>query len=130
MLKGDMRYASGVDDFSMGGGGNAGGHIAHLGGALFGALFATQIKSGKDLTSGFAAIADTVTNWFKPKSKMHVTKNVYKEKKKPSSDIEYKKQIAAEQEVIDKILEKISKSGYNSLSKKEKEILFRYSNKK
>jgi membrane associated rhomboid family serine protease len=109
-------------------GGNAGGHIAHLGGALFGFLFATQIKSGSDITSWFGNFTNDIAGWFKSKPKMRVTENKFKNK--ATSDIEYNQQKAADQEVIDKILEKISKSGYNSLSKKEKEILFKMSNKK
>jgi membrane associated rhomboid family serine protease len=109
-------------------GGNAGGHIAHLGGALFGFLFATQIKSGSDITAWFSNFTNDIASWFKSKPKMRVTENKFKSK--AASDIEYNQQKAADQEVIDKILEKISKSGYNSLSKKEKEILFKMSNKK
>ncbi len=109
-------------------GGNAGGHIAHLGGALFGFLFATQIKSGSDITAWFGRFTTDIASWFKSKPKMHVTENKFKNK--PTSDIEYNHQKAVNQEVIDKILEKISKSGYNSLTKKEKEILFKMSNKK
>ena len=110
-------------------GGNAGGHIAHLGGALFGFLFAMQIKSGSDITAWFTSITGKISDIFKSKPKMRVTENKFK-KKKPVSDMDYRKQQAADQAVIDKILEKISKSGYNSLSKEEKEILFRMSNKK
>ena len=110
-------------------GGNAGGHIAHFGGALFGFLFAMQIKSGSDITAWFTSITGKISDIFKSKPKMRVTENKFK-KKKPVSDMEYRKQQAADQAVIDKILEKISKSGYNSLSKEEKEILFRMSNKK
>ncbi len=109
-------------------GGNAGGHIAHLGGALFGFLFATQIKSGSDITAWFGKFTNDIASWFKVKPKMRVTENKFKNK--PASDIEYNQQKAVNQEVIDKILEKISKSGYNSLTKKEKEILFKMSNKK
>ncbi len=109
-------------------GGNAGGHIAHLGGALFGFLFATQIKSGSDITAWFGKFTNDIASWFKAKPKMRVTENKFKNK--PASDIEYNQQKAVNQEVIDKILEKISKSGYNSLTKKEKEILFKMSNKK
>ncbi|MCF6242474.1 MAG: rhomboid family intramembrane serine protease [Bacteroidales bacterium] len=109
-------------------GGNAGGHIAHLGGALFGFLFATQIRSGSDITAWFGKLTNDIAAWFKSKPKMRVTENKFKNK--PTADIKYNQQKAADQEVIDKILEKISKSGYNSLSKKEKEILFKMSNKK
>jgi membrane associated rhomboid family serine protease len=109
--------------------GNAGGHIAHIGGALFGYLFAVQIKKQADITRGFTNFIDGLTEWFKPKPKMRVTENKFKAKK-PTTDREYNQQKAASQEEIDKILEKISKTGYDSLSKKEKETLFKFSNKK
>ena len=111
------------------GGGNAGGHIAHLGGALFGFAFALQKKKGNDITLWFGKFIGDIATLFKSKPKMRVTENKFKTKK-PVSDFEYNKQKHIEQEVIDKILEKISKSGYNSLTKEEKEILFRMSNKK
>ena len=110
-------------------GSNAGGHIAHLGGALFGYLFAVQVKKGSDLTKGFGGFMDGLAAWFKPKPKMRVTENKFK-KKKPSTDREYNQQKAADQGEMDRILGKISKSGYNSLSKKEKETLFKMSKKK
>lgn len=109
--------------------GNAGGHIAHLGGALFGYLFAVQIKKKTDITSGFSNFMDCLASWFKSKPKMRVTENKFK-KKKPSTDHEYNQQKAANQEEMDRILGKISKSGYDSLTKKEKEILFKMSKKK
>lgn len=109
--------------------GNAGGHIAHLGGALFGYLFSVQIKKKTDITNWFTYFTDGLAEWFKPKPKMRVTENKFKSKK-PTSDREYNQQKAASQEEIDLILEKISRSGYDSLSKKEKETLFKFSNKK
>ncbi len=111
-------------------GSNAGGHIAHLGGAMFGYLFAVQFKKGSDLTKGFSGFIDGLSEWFKKKPKMKVTKNKYKTNKKPSTDHEYNQQKAADQSEMDRILGKISKSGYDSLTKKEKETLFKYSNKK
>ena len=98
-------------------GGNAGGHIAHLGGALFGYLFALQLRTKKRSSNGFA-------NPFKRKKKVRVThKNI------PKDDQTYNVNKAKNQVQIDKILEKISKSGYSSLTKEEKEILFSASKK-
>ena len=112
-------------------GSNAGGHIAHLGGALFGYLFAIQHKKGSDITKGFSNFIDGLTDWFKPGPKMKVTENKYKKKQqKPTTDREYNQQKAADQEEMDRILGKISKSGYDSLTKKEKETLFKFSKKK
>jgi len=108
-------------DFSV----NTGGKIAHIGGGLMGFLFANYFKKGKDILKGFDGFMDRIASWFKPeKQKMKVTH------KRSSDDIEYKQEKADEQKEIDKILDKISKAGYDSLSAKEKELLFRMSDKK
>jgi membrane associated rhomboid family serine protease len=101
--------------------GNAGGHIAHFGGALFGYLYISQMKKGNDIAKGFNKVLDSVATWFKPKSKMTVTY------KRGETDIEYNARKKSEQKNIDAILEKIARSGYESLSSNEKEILFRQS---
>lgn len=101
--------------------GNAGGHIAHLGGAAFGYLYVSQLRKGKDISKGFGNTIDSVASWFKPKSKLKVTY------KRGENDIDYNKRKNIQQKEIDKILEKIAKSGYESLTKIEKEILFRQS---
>ncbi|HKL09118.1 MAG TPA: rhomboid family intramembrane serine protease [Bacteroidales bacterium] len=100
---------------------NAGGHIAHLGGALYGYLFVQQYKKGKNINKGFDRFMDKLFTMFKPKPKIKVTY------KRPMTDIEYNKQKAQKQEEIDRILDKIAKTGYDSLTKKEKEILFKNS---
>ncbi len=104
-------------------GSNAGGHIAHLGGALFGWLFIRQYRKGKDLTRGISILFFKIASLFKPSRKLKV------EYRKSRTDYEYHRQKAEKQKRIDDILDKISKSGYDSLSKEEKEILFRVSNK-
>jgi len=101
--------------------GNAGGHIAHMGGALFGYFYIKQLKQGKDISSGFGKTIDTIASWFKPKNNLKVTY------KRGETDLDYNKRKNIEQKEIDRILEKIAKSGYESLSKNEKEILFRQS---
>ncbi|MEE4196585.1 MAG: rhomboid family intramembrane serine protease [Bacteroidales bacterium] len=101
---------------------NAGGHIAHLGGALFGYLFVQQYKKGKNINKGFDRLMDKLFTLFKPKPKIKVTY------KKPMTDIEYNKQKVKKQEEVDRILDKIAQSGYDSLTKKEKETLFKNSN--
>jgi len=102
-------------------GSNSGGHLAHLGGALFGYLFVSRLKKGSKKTSyAHKAFAEGFSI-FKKKPKMKVTH------KKPSNDHEYNAQKVAKQEQVDEILDKIAKSGYDSLSKKEKEILFKMS---
>jgi hypothetical protein len=105
---------------------NAGGHIAHLGGAIYGFLFATQMKKGKDSGKFFDKIMDFLAVLFKPRSKMKVT---YRKDARKMNDLEYNKFKAYNQQEIDRILDKIAKSGYDSLSKSEKETLFKMSNK-
>ena len=108
-------------DFSV----NTGGKIAHIGGAFMGFIFAHYYKKGKDITKGFQGLLDAIATWFKPgKQKMKVTH------KRSSDDFEYKREKVEEQKEIDKILDKISKAGYESLTSKEKELLFRMSDKK
>lgn len=101
--------------------GNAGGHLAHLGGAFFGFYFAYQLRKGKDITVGINRLLNYLSALFSGKQKMKV---VYKKPGKTKSDMEYNAQKKANQEKIDEILDKISKSGYDSLSKDEKAILF------
>ncbi len=116
-----MFILSSLIDFTV----NTGGKIAHLGGALMGFLFAYYYRQGKDISRGFDRMMDRVATWFKPgKQRMRVTH------KRSSNDIDYNKQKADEQHEVDQILEKISKGGYNSLSAKEKELLFKMSDKK
>lgn len=108
-----------VFDFSV----NTGGKIAHIGGAILGYIYAIRYKQGKDTGKWINRLLDTIATWFKPKEKMKVTY------KKPQTDVEYNKMKADHQERINKILEKISKGGYDSLTKEEKEILFKESQK-
>lgn len=114
-------------DFSV----NTGGKIAHIGGALTGFLFAYYYRRGKDLTKGFDRTMDNIATWFKPgKEKLKVTYKRSTEQKRPADDIEYHQHKAENQKEIDQILDKISKAGYDSLSSREKELLFKMGNKK
>jgi membrane associated rhomboid family serine protease len=97
---------------------NTGGKIAHLGGALVGFLFASYYRKGKDITRGFDRFMDSFADLFRKREKMKVTY------KRPADDFEYNKQKANEQQELDRILDKISKGGYDSLTKAEKEKLF------
>ncbi|PCI99595.1 MAG: rhomboid family intramembrane serine protease [Flavobacteriales bacterium] len=107
-------------------GANSGGHIAHIGGALFGYFFIQQLKKGKDFTLGFSRFLDYLSMFFKPRKKMKV---VYKKQTKTKTDQAYNNQKVANQKKVDIILDKISKSGYDSLSAEEKAILFDASKK-
>ena len=103
--------------------GNAGGHIAHIGGALFGYFYIYQLKKGQDYSILMSKLIDIITNTFKTRSKF---KTVHKRAK---SDYEFNAEKADQQKEINKILEKISKSGYESLNQKEKDTLFSASKK-
>ena len=104
-------------------GNNAGGHLAHLGGAFLGYLYARQLMQGTDIGAGFIKFLDTMGSMFSGRKKPRM-KTVYKKKKAPPvSKVDYEKE--NKQRKIDAILDKISKSGYESLSKEEKDFLFK-----
>jgi membrane associated rhomboid family serine protease len=103
---------------------NVGGNLAHLGGALMGYLFIMQYKKGKDLGKPISSFFNWFSGLFERKPKLKVV-----HKKKPLTDEEYNHNRVATQQQIDFILDKISKSGYESLSKSEKELLFKASKK-
>src|SRR5258706_2363906 len=105
-------------------GSNAGGHIAHLGGALYGYIFAMNLKKGNNISSWFDVLSEKIKNLFRAQ-RMKVIK-----KERPLNDDEYLHNKKAGQERIDSILDKISRSGYGSLTAEERDILFNYSNKK
>lgn len=105
---------------------NLGGSLAHLGGALMGYVFMLQYKKGNDLSKGINVVLEWLTNLFKSSPKSNL-KTVHR---RAVPDDEYNSNKIATQAQIDAILDKISKSGYESLSSKEKEFLFRVSNKK
>jgi membrane associated rhomboid family serine protease len=102
---------------------NAGGHMAHLGGALLGYIYIKQMQKGRDFSINFAGFLEQLINTFKPKRKL---KEVHK---KAKSDYKFNSEKANMQKEIDKILEKIASSGYESLSKGEKATLFSASKK-
>ncbi|PIE86388.1 MAG: rhomboid family intramembrane serine protease [Bacteroidia bacterium] len=114
---------------------NAGGHIAHLGGAFFGLYYIMQLKKRNDLSGGFQKFLEKFAHFFKKKSASRMKVSYKKDNfaqgsRRPTSDYDYNKQKFDTQKEIDQILDKISKSGYDSLSKQEKELLFKQSDKK
>jgi len=109
-----------VMDFSV----NSGGKLAHIGGALFGYIYTLSYRQGHDIGKGINKIIDFVVTIFKPVKKLKVTY------KKPVDEYEYKRTKAEHQAQINKILDKISKGGYDSLTKDEKDLLFRESQKR
>ncbi|MGB5668667.1 MAG: rhomboid family intramembrane serine protease [Maribacter sp.] len=103
---------------------NAGGQLAHLGGALLGYVYARQLLKGKDIGHGFSKLMDGFVNLFKRSEKKAPMKTVYRKKTTSAAkSVDYKKE--SHQRKIDSILDKISKSGYESLSKEEKDFLFK-----
>jgi len=104
---------------------NAGGHIAHLGGALLGYVYARQLTNGRDIGEGFSNFIDGLTNMFKAKEKKAPLKTVHRKQRTTAAkkNVNYEKE--SHQRKIDSILDKISKSGYESLSKAEKDFLFK-----
>jgi len=106
--------------------GNAGGHLSHLGGALLGYLYAKQLAKGIDIGAGFARFVDSVINYFdtsKTKTSLKTVHRATKVKSTASTNNSYSQQ--THQKKVDAILDKISKSGYESLSKGEKDFLFK-----
>jgi membrane associated rhomboid family serine protease len=109
-----------VLDFSV----NSGGKLAHIGGAFFGYIFTLSYRQGHDISRWFNRLIDSIVTLFKPSKKMKVTY------KRSADDFEYNKIKNDHQEQINKILDKISKGGYDSLTMEEKELLFRESQKR
>lgn len=107
---------------------NPGGNIAHLGGAFWGWFYIYQLRKGKDMGAGFVKLitntGETIAAFFKPKNNMKVSY-----KKPPRDDYEYNRQQNVQQDEINSILDKISKKGYDSLTKHEKELLFKQGKK-
>ncbi|QHT67812.1 rhomboid family intramembrane serine protease [Rhodocytophaga rosea] len=107
---------------------NAGGQLAHLGGALLGFIFIKQLKKGTDLGQPLTALAESIKKLFAKKPAMKVT---YHKKESNRSTVSSYNQTTytPNQDEIDAILDKISRSGYESLTKEEKQKLFRASQK-
>ncbi|MCB2222286.1 MAG: rhomboid family intramembrane serine protease [Bacteroidetes bacterium] len=108
---------------------NSGGHLAHLGGALWGFYYIYMLKKETDFSTLLQKLPRFKFSGVKSSTRKTKFRNVYTNER-PMTDEDYNLQKKKSQEKIDKILDKISKSGYESLSKEEKELLFRSSNKK
>ena len=103
---------SSLVDFSV----NSGGKVSHIGGALYGLLFIWQYKKGNDIAEKASRVVTGVTRIFKPKKRKAKLKATYGGRS-----------VSDKQRRIDDILDKISKSGYESLTKDEKDFLFKSS---
>ena len=107
--------------------GNAGGHLAHLGGALLGYLYVKQLDKGNDIGAWWESLSDRFVGMFSSSSKKKPFRTVHRNT--TSRKTTAKKQDKGDkQKRIDTILDKISKSGYDSLSKDEKDFLFKSGN--
>ncbi len=102
---------------------NAGGHIAHLGGALAGWWFAAGLRKGTDVTKWINQAIDWLLGGWKvkrapkkPKMKVHYGGR--------ANDYEYNARKKEQDEEVDRILDKLKKSGYGSLTTEEKKRLF------
>ena len=107
-------------DFSV----NSGGKLAHIGGAVFGYFYTLNIRQGRDIGKVINRAIDFIVTRFRSGKKMKVTC------RKPSTEYEYNAMKSAHQGKINTILDKISKGGYDSLTKEEKETLFKESQKR
>ncbi len=125
-----------LDIISIGRNINTGGHFAHLGGALMGYLFATQLRRGNDLSEPVNNILERISSFFR---------GIVQERgrKRPGPKVSYRNpnrrsaagnnrrdgNNSSHQEELDAILDKIKERGYNSLTQEEKDFLFKASNK-
>lgn len=103
---------------------NTGGHIAHVGGAFFGFLYIKLLQNGTDLSKMVSGVIDYFVILFSPR-KSTPFKKVHKNTNTLANTSQPKPQKEFTQQQIDDILDKISKSGYDSLTKEEKEFLFK-----
>ncbi|WP_298520289.1 rhomboid family intramembrane serine protease [uncultured Kordia sp.] len=110
---------------AIGQGSNVGGHFAHIGGVIIGYIFVKQLQKGNDIGIRFERFWDRLTAYFTPKKKSPL-KTVYRKQQNKRSTSSTTSQSASEkQRKVDAILDKISKSGYESLTKAEKDFLFK-----
>jgi membrane associated rhomboid family serine protease len=121
-----------VLSFAQSVGPNAGGNLAHLGGALMGFVYVKLLQNGTDIGRPIYWVVDTWSNLFKPKPAVKVSYrqrsstsaqgSVYASAGSASTSIS-----TPDQDEVDTILDKISRSGYESLTREEKQKLFRAS---
>ncbi|MCK9204643.1 MAG: rhomboid family intramembrane serine protease [Bacteroidales bacterium] len=115
-----------VFDFFMIPTGNAGGHLAHIGGALFGLIYALALRNSNISRDPSSFFTNFKTKFSSKSNGYQTTSGNYG---RPFSDDEYNIRKKEKENRIDKILEKISRGGYDSLTKEEKDFLFKTSNK-
>lgn len=114
-----------LDLVSIRKGDNTGGHIGHLGGAIFGYFYARRILKGKDMSAWLTRILQSLAGIFKKKEPWEVKRSNPRMK----TDDEFNTERRNRQKRVDEILDKIGRSGYDSLTKEEKDFLFKYAQK-
>ena len=123
-----------IDIIGVTGSSNTGGHIAHLGGALFGLFYVRQLREGTDLAIPVSNLLNKIASLFKGSNqtgnRKKTTLNVkYRSDKKNEQNQTTRKDTTSFQAKLDGILDKIKESGYESLTEEEKEFLFQASKK-
>ena len=111
--------------------GNPGGHLAHIGGALWGFIYVLTLKRrvGNTVSSlGFSSLFNRIKQGLR--FSQHQKPSSPADQQRPMTDEEYNFNKIQYQKKIDEILDKIAKGGYDSLTKDEKEFLFKSSGKK
>lgn len=120
-----------IDLLSMGGS-NGGGHIAHLGGAIIGALYAVAQRKGIDITAPFNSMTDSIVNLWKritaprqPKADNRQAGGAYyRNRTTTGTSGNGNAASKADETSLDEILDKVKKSGYGALTAEEKKRLF------
>lgn len=120
-----------LDYIMLSSGENSGGHVAHLGGALFGFVWSRRLVQGHNLTKWIENLLDFLATGRRP---MRLVKRKGPKKRdtrtsRVKTDDQYNAERQENAERLDRILDKISRHGYDRLTKDEKEFLFRQSNK-
>ncbi len=110
-------------DFLSIAGPNAGGHLAHIGGVIWGVVYVSMLRNGRDLAGWFTTLADGIKNKLTPRKKRSSMRYLVTE----GAPATAKKRSQIKQEEVDAILDKINQSGYDSLSQREKDLLFKAS---
>jgi len=124
-----------LDYFGLSQGVNAGGNLAHLGGALFGVLLVRQERKGRNLVGWLEWVLDALSSRsfsvprrkrsrFKASTSNRLKASERESSRAPMSDDEFNAERAAREDRLDAILDKISKHGYDHLSPEEKRFLF------
>jgi len=114
-----------LDLISIRQGGNTGGHLAHIGGAVYGYLSATALKRGRgDWNMVFANALERIGDLFGGKKRTRLRVEKRPVRRGVLADVDFNSAKRDKQARVDAILDKISRSGYDSLSKEERDFLF------